>query len=151
MKTRTEPTLTTSQIADAWRVARPTVTRRLENVSHVKIGNSKHYLLRDVVKAFSLTANIDPSEMGNTDRRNKAQAELAEEKLRRMQGESVNAAEVEALFCDIFKRLADSIKTWDWLPIKARRSICDQIRSEIERCNGDVAKCKFKVANPTPN
>jgi len=78
----------------------------------------------------------------------KAAAELKQEKLRRMKAESVDAMEVEALFCDIFKRLADAIKAWDWLPIKARRAICDQIRSEIERCNGDVAKCRFKVANP---
>ena len=141
-------TLTTNQVANAWNVSRPTVALKLDGVPHTKKGNSKHYLLRDVVKAFSLTANIDPSEMGNTDRRNKAQAELAEEKLRRMQGESVNAAEVEALFCDIFKRLADAIKAWDWLPIKSRRSICDQIRSEIERCGGEVEKCRFKVANP---
>ena len=141
-------TLTMTNICAGWDVSRPTAAIRLTGVDFAKKGNSKHYQLRDVVKAFADPSKVDPSEMGNTDRRNKAQAELAEEKLRRMQGESVNAAEVEALFCDIFKRLADSIKTWDWLPIKARRSICDQILTEIERCGGDVAKCRFKIANP---
>ena len=148
MKTRTEPNLTTSQIADAWRVSRPTVTRRLERVPHVKIGNSKHYELGAVVKAMSDPENLAPEQMSPHDRAHLTQALILEEKLRRMKAESVDALEVEALFCDVFKRLADAIKAWHWLPIKARRAICAQIRNEIERCNGEVAKCTFKVANP---
>jgi len=100
------------------------------------------------VKAMSDPENLAPEQMSPHDRAHLTQALILEEKLRRMKAESVDALEVEALFCDVFKRLADAIKAWHWLPIKARRSICDQIRSEIERCNGEVAKCTFKVANP---
>ena len=100
------------------------------------------------MKAMSDPENLAPEQMSPHDRAHLTQALILEEKLRRMQAESVDATEVEALFCDIFKRLADAIKAWDWLPIKARRSICDQIRTEIERCGGEVEKCRFKVANP---
>ncbi len=141
-------TLTMTMICEGWGVSRPTAASRLVGIEFAKRGSSKHYQLRDVVKAFADPSKIDPSDMGTTDRKNLSQAEIQEEKLKRLRGESVNAIEVEALFCDIFKRLADAIKAWDWLPIKARRAICAQIRSEIERCNGDVAKCTFKVANP---
>jgi len=149
IKDNTKIELTMRQICQAWACSRPTANKRLAGIEPIRIlGTSRYWLLQDVVKAMSDPENLAPEQMGNTDRRNKAQAELAEEKLRRMQGESVNAAEVEALFCDIFKRLADAIKAWDWLPIKFRRAICDQIRTEIERCNGEVAKCRFKIANP---
>ena len=141
-------TLTMTNICAGWDVSRPTAAIRLTGVDFAKKGNSKHYQLRDVVKAFADPSKVAPSEMGTTDRKNLSQAEIQEEKLKRLRGESVNAIEVEALFCDIFKRLADAIKAWDWLPIKARRSICDQIRTEIERCGGEVEKCRFKVANP---
>jgi len=148
MKTNKEITLTTSQVADAWRVSRPTVTSRLSGVPHTKAGNSKHYELAAVVKAMSSPENLAPEQMSPHDRAHLTQALILEEKLRRMKAESVDALEVEALFCDVFKRLADAIKAWHWLPIKARRAICAQIRNEIERCNGEVAKCTFKVANP---
>jgi|GEM_PF-2547535 len=141
--------LTMRQICQAWACSRPTANKRLAGIEPIRIsGTSRYWLLRDVVKAFAAPALASPEHMTPGERVHLNQALLLEEKLKRMKAESVDAIEVEALFCDIFKRLADAIKAWDWLPIKARRSICDQIRSEIERCGGDVAKCRFKVANP---
>ena len=124
-------------------LSRVFVREKLATLTPVRVeGRSKYYELINVLAVVMGTG--EDSKLKDA----QASAAIKEEKLSRMRGESVNAIEVEALFCDIFKRLADAIKAWDWLPIKARRAICAQIRSEIERCNGDVAKCKFKVANP---
>jgi len=149
IKDNTKIELTMRQICQAWACSRPTANKRLEGVEPIRIlGTSRHWLLRDVVKAFAAPAQAKPEDMTAGERVQLSQALLLEEKLKRMKAESVDAMEVEALFCDIFKRLADAIKAWDWLPIKARRSICDQIRTEIERCGGEVEKCRFKIATP---
>jgi hypothetical protein len=149
IKDNTKIELTMRQICQAWACSRPTANKRLAGIEPSRIlGTSRYWLLQDAVKAFAAPAQAKPEEMSPGERVHLNQALLLEEKLKRMKAESVDAMEVEALFCDIFKRLADSIKAWDWLPIKSRRSICDQIRSEIERCNGEVEKCRFKVANP---
>ena len=80
----------------------------------------------------------DPKE-----RKELAAAELQEEKVKRMRGEQVDAAEVELLISGMFKRLADSIKACEEMPMNRRRSICKQIRTEIERSGGEVEKCRF--------
>ena len=124
-------------------LSRVFVREKLATLTPIRVqGRSKYY---ELINVLAVVMGTDEDyKLADL----KAAAELKQEKLRRMKAESVDAMEVEALFCDIFKRLADAIKAWDWLPIKARRAICDQIRSEIERCGGDVAKCRFKIANP---
>ena len=145
----TDNTLTMRQIAEGWAVSNPTARKRLEGVSPARTaGNSKHYDLRDVVLAFEVKADeTDRKDMQPQDRKDLADAELKEMKVKRMRAEQVDARETASVIIEMLKRIADSIKALDSITPKEKRSLCKQLRDDVERTVGEIESCNFPDAD----
>ena len=130
--------VTISAIMRITNVSRDRIRKSLTGVkpTNAKRGNPT-YRLAEAVQTI-----METRENGR-DRKENLQADVLEERLRRMKGESLDRAACVAVWGDKMKRLADAVKGADRLRHNEKRKLCEQLRHEVERMPVDLQECTF--------
>lgn len=102
-------------------------------------GRVVKYDLAAAIRAMNLRdGDLDPRE-----RKELAHAELAEEKVRRLRGESIDRAEVRRVWTEKLVRIRDAIKASEIPTLKDKRNLCATIRAELNRLPGELESAAF--------
>lgn len=135
------PSATKNQVVRWSGLSRDRVERALATLTPVRFGGATPYY--DVSQAWRATLATDES---TKERKERADAEMKEERLRRLRGESINRKAVSLVMAEILKRLADTIRGIDRVPMEERRRLCGLMRQEVDRMDVQVDACTFEDA-----
>ena len=91
----------------------------------------------------AVRAVIGEKQESHSDRKEKLQADVIEERLRRMRGESLDRAACVAVWGDKMKRLSDAIRGSS-LPQNDKAKLCEQLRHEVDRIPTELDQSTFK-------
>lgn len=102
-----------------------------------RAGRIMHYDLAVAIRA------LNSGELDAKSRKELAQAELAEEKARRMKLESVDAKEVRNLWTDKLVRIRDTIKATEGLTRSDQRNLTITLKTEMDRVDEEIRSAAF--------
>lgn len=97
----------------------------------------RFYDCGQVVNAFMGSVETD------ADRKQRADADLAEEKVKRMKNESVDRQEMRNIWTDKLTRLRDAIKASEIPTLKDKRNLCAVLRAELDRMPTEIESATF--------
>lgn len=104
-----------------------------------RLGRARYYDMCAAIRALN-----SEDEKSDPDTRKKiAMAELAEEKVARLRGESVNKTEVLNSWVDLITRLRDAIKASEIPTLKDKQNLCKILKDELKRADGEIKSCAF--------
>lgn len=104
-----------------------------------RVGRVVYYDLAVAIRAM----NTDDGELDPRSRKELAHAELAEERVRRLRGESIDRAEVKSVWTEKLVRIRDAIKASEIPMLKDKRNLCAIIRAELDRVPGELEEAAF--------
>lgn len=77
------------------------------------------------------------------DRKKRLDADLSEEKLRRLRGESIDLRMARDILADIMRMLVEAVKAFPDMTEKSRQALLKSMRSNTTRLLDDLATCRF--------
>ncbi len=104
-------------------------------------GRVRFYRLPEAIRALHETHE------NQKERKERLQADVIEERLRRIRGESLDRAACYAIWGDRLKRLVDCVKGLSDLTHAQKVRICDQLRHDMLRTDTDLLECTFDDFN----
>ena len=135
-------TITTSGLQRLTRISRERLKKQLEDTEPIewKSGVARFELGR----AIRALLNAGESQQ---DREARLRADIMEEKLRRIRGESLDAQEVRFAASEILIRIRQVIRTSE-LPHEVIHRVTGLLRHEVETLPERLKACEFDEANP---
>ena len=104
-------------------------------------GRVRLYRLPEAIQALHETHE------NQRERKERLQADVIEERLRRMRGESLDRSACYAVWGDRLKRLVDCVKGLSDLTHAQKVRICDQLRHDMLRTDTELLECTFDAFN----